>query len=159
MAREAVAGALDRIVALLVRKRNLTEEIRLMTANQSALLVPEKTEELLAVAEKKQCLIDEAGRIDAAVSKLEEDIKSAAGAAEQEKTFEERLERAGELRREIVFILQETRRFDERNRRKINEEYRKLRDEMQSLRAGKGLVKAYQAPAGRSGGCFIDKKK
>jgi len=162
MAQDALNELLGRAAVLTARKKVLMEESRLLTSGQSALLVPEKADELLALVEKKQGYMEEVNRIDAAVLLLEEEIINAAGISSREelkKIFNDKWEVIENLRSEIIFILQEAQRVDEQNRQKIDKEYRKLKEDMESLCARRGTVKAYQGSAVQSGSYFIDQKK
>jgi len=153
---------LTRAGGLMLRKRALLEEICLLTSAQSRLLAPEKAEELLVVVEKKQYLINEVNSIGAEVSRLEEEMKDVVElppCGEIAETFRQKRAEIEEIRQEIFSILQKVAVIDEQNRRKANEEYRRLKGAIKSLRAGRCSLKAYQKPAFQPGGCFIDKKK
>lgn len=162
MAEDVLESLLGRVIGLTTRKKVLAEEIRNLTIAQSELLVPEKAEELLALLEKKQLLMDEVSRIDDEVVQLDEKIKSATKAQPEEdlsKTFNNKWKEIDKLRQEMIAVLNEIRVFDEQNRQKINEEYRKLKAGMESLHARRGSFRAYQGIGTRSGGYFIDEKK
>lgn len=153
---------MTRAVGLMMRKRALVEEICLLTSSQSQLLAPEKAEELLAVVEKKQYLINEVNSIDAEVLRLEEEMKDVVEpppCGEIAETFRQKLAEIEEIRQEILSVLRKIAVIDEQNRRKANEEYRRLKDAVKSLRAGRSSLKAYQKLAFQPSGCFIDKKK
>lgn len=162
MVQDALNELLGRAAVHTARKKSLVEEIQLLTSGQSGLLAPEKAEELLTLIEKKKGCINEINKIDAEVLRLEENIINAAGISFREeikKILHDKWEEIEKARYDITLILQETQRLDEQNRRKIDEEYCKLKSDMESLCARRGTVKAYQGSAVQSGGYFIDQKK
>jgi len=158
----SVNKLLDRIVELAARKKQLMEEVRLLSCSQSGLLAPEKVDEHLRLIQTKQGYIDRINRINDEMLLLKEEILSIAGLsswAEGEKVFGEKWEAIEELQRGFILVLQETRNMDEQNRRIISREYQKLRGNIESLRAKRGSVQAYRRTAVQSGGYFVDKKK
>ncbi|OPY58773.1 MAG: hypothetical protein A4E55_00647 [Pelotomaculum sp. PtaU1.Bin035] len=152
---------LCRAVELTARKKALIEEIQLLTSGQSDVLATDKTEQLLSLIGKKQNCINEINKVDAEVPRLEEKIINAAGISSQDeikKIFYDKWQEIEKMRYDTTLILQETQRLDEQNRRKIDEEYCRLKSDMESLHARKGTVKAYQTSAAQKQGYFIDKK-
>lgn len=155
-------GLLDQVAGLAARKKALAEAIRDLTLEQSGLLVPDRAEGLLAVIEKKQGLMDEVDIIDAEMLKLEKRIKDAVEAVagdDLRENFNVRRREVEKLKQEIALILQEIQRLHEKNRQKINEEYIKLKADIESLRAKRNSIKTYRGTAFQAGGYFIDKKK
>jgi len=153
---------MQRMLELSVRKKILMEEIQSLTSSQSELLAPEKTEELLILIQRKQDCIDEINKIDADVLRLEENIASGAGLSSREeikKLYDIKWDNVEKVRSETAQILKDTYRLDQENRCKIEEEYRKLRNNIESLHARKRSVKAYQGTVIQNEGYFIDRKK
>lgn len=162
MPEDILSSLLNSMVEHTTGKKKLMEEILLLTAGQSDLVTPEKADKLLALIERKQDCIDNINKIDAEVLRLEEKILNIAGIfswEEGKKFFGEKWETIGRLRNEVTLLIQEAQRQDEQNGRKISEEYRKLKKNMESLHSRRGSVKAYQGPAAQSSGYFIDNKK
>ncbi len=149
-------------VELAERKKHLLEELRRLTCDQARLLEPEKAEELQAVLEKKQDLMEEVTGVDAGAARLEREIQNTlekdpgagAGAVTAQKQ-----ETVASLRRSHLTVLREIKELDDRNREKAHAAYRRLKDTVKSLRAGRRSQKAYRRPAPHFGGCFVDKKK
>jgi len=162
MSGDILSKLLNRMVELAAGKKQMIEEVKLLTCSQSGLLAPEKVDEHLKLIQTKQRYIDGIRQIDSEMLFLREEMLRAAGLsswAEVEKSFGVKWKAFEDLQREITSLIRETRDLDEQNRRIINGEYQKLRKSIESLRATRGSVKAYRRPAVQSGGYFIDKKK
>lgn len=162
MAGAVFDGLLDRVLELMARKKELAAGIKRLTLEQSEFLAPEQAEKLLELVDKKQACIDEIGRIDDELQRLEEKAGGIADVPELEgfgrAVFEKR-EKVEELRKEINLILREAWRLDEQNRRRLEGEFHKIKSSIKSLQTGRKTFMAYQGTAAPARGCFVDKKK
>ncbi|NLI13206.1 MAG: flagellar protein FlgN [Peptococcaceae bacterium] len=153
---------LTRMIDLLARKKGLMERIFNITVEQSKLLTPEKVEDLLATIERKQEYINEISLIDAEVAPLEKEVLRLNGMPVWDgsnKGAKVMLEEVENLRKQMVVILEDTRKLENENLSKISLEHQKLKDEIALLHTKRGTLKAYQGYALQSDGYFIDKKK
>ena len=138
------------------------EGILQLTSEQSELLIPEKSGELLVSIEKKQKFIDKINKIDLEMSGLEEIISTettlvpsggSAGPVQEERKILEA------QRAEIKVLLEEIQKLDGQNRQRVTTAFQRIKKDMECIRLRKGPVKAYQGSIAQTGGCFIDKKK
>lgn len=159
------ASTLDSLLTtaseLASREKALVQEIRLLTSRQSGLTALHKLEELLStVAEKGNCIktIDE---IDEELAKLKGKIIEASGISlhEMKGAHKEKWETIEKTRQEIRSIIKETLVFDDNNRKKIDQTFDELKNNILSLRIKRGCCRSYQTPAAQSGGYFVDQKK
>jgi len=162
MSGNCLNNVLARMVDLLVRKKGLVERTFDLTAEQSKLLKPEKAEELLATIEKKQECINGISLIDAELSPLEKEVLRLTGIpawTEVNKAANVKFEEVDSLRKQMVLLAEEIRKLEIENLGEISLEHQKLKDEIKSLQAKRGTLKAYRRLALQSDGYFIDKKK
>lgn len=162
MTEEFLDHLLNRIVELTAIKKTFWEDILRITSCQSGLLAPEKTGELLSVIRSKQNCIDKIKQVDAEIPVLEKKVLNYTGILsweEGKEIFKEKWEIIKSLRNEVILLVQKTQKLDEQNRINLAKEYKKLKRDIETLKARKGPIKAYRRLDKFSTSYFIDKKK
>lgn len=149
------------IIEMTRQKKQLFEGLLRLSQEQSGVLAPEQSGELLDLIDKKQGLIDQVNEIDRQAAELEVEFlslvrPSSVGGSEEPAGHREAL---ALLRGEMITLVERIRQVEEENRRKAAAEHKKVKKEIQSLRARKSSALAYRGSAGQHGGYFLDKKK
>ena len=142
---------LTKMIDLLDRKKGLMEALINLTTEQSKLLTPEKVAELMATIEKKQECIKEIHLIDAEVLPLEKELLSL--------SMSKDIQVIDTLRGQIISLAKETQQLENENLGKMKYEHQKLKNEIESLQAKRGTLRAYRRLTRQSDGYFVDKKK
>lgn len=156
------------MIDFLARKKELMEKIFEITLEQSTLLSPENLEELLAAIERKQELINDINRINAAALPLEREflslggIPSGDGAPKDMQAYravDEKKDAIDTLQKQMVLLVKETRKLEKENLNRISIEFRQLKKDIERIHKKRGSLRAYQRLTTQSDGYFIDKKK
>lgn len=153
---------LNNIFTLTKQKTQLMDEICKITLEQSRLLTPEKSDDLLVIIEKKQGYINTVNEINAELLPLEKKILNCterSGGEEAKKLYEEKLEEIRILGEKETLLAAKIRKLEEQNIRGISGELQSLKREIETLNAKKGTVKSYRGVVVQTDGYFIDNKK
>jgi hypothetical protein len=137
-------------------------EIYKITVEQSQLLTPEKSSDLLVIIERKQEHINSINKINEELLPLEEKIINCtvrSGGKEAKKIYDEKLEEIRILREKEISMAEKIQKLDGQNFQMINGEFQKLKSDIKKLKLKKGTFKAYRGSTVQTYGCFIDNKK
>lgn len=161
MDRDTARELSSRIIEMARQKKQLIVGLLRLSLEQSGVLAPEQSGELLDLIGKKQGLIDQITENDRQAAELEEEFRSLVrpsrgGGSKEPVSHRETLRLLWD---EMITLVERIRQVDEENRRKAAAEHQKVKKEIQSLRARKGTALAYRGPAGPAGGYYLDKKK
>lgn len=153
---------LKKAVELTARKKCLAEKILRLTKEQTKLLKPEQTDELLQLIEQRQRCIDTIAEIDPELQQMEDETCQLLGLSSlciDGRAFHKGWQRVINMQRDIRLLLGEAQIRDELNRKVVLEEFALLKKTISDLHLRRGSILAYRGAMLQPGGYFIDHKK
>lgn len=141
------------------QKIKILEEIYKITVEQSQLLTPEKSDDILSVIERKQEHINNFNEINTELLPLEKKILNCnerSGGEEANKIFEEKLEGIRILGERAALLAKKIQVLEKQNLQKISVEFQRLKKDIELLKIKKGTIKAYHSEVVQQDGYFID---
>ena len=150
---------LNKLQALTQAKKDNLNALLELTQSQQESIEAENTENLIAMVEEKQVIIDKIDQNDKEYEEVFAAMKETMGISSLEGVKSTDFLKLQDETRELVSIINSIQDLEKENSRKLQEQMNELKTKMKQVQQGKQSIKGYGGKTPEGDGHFIDKKR